>query len=132
MKGQAAFEFLVYVSVVLLIMAYFFWNTLSLQNQSMHAKIDAEAKKISDTVAFEINSAVRLGNGYSRKFFVPESFSGITDFSIRVGEYGVFFEWGGKSIVSSIVIKNITNTDTINSGLNLIENRNGNIYVTRI
>jgi len=129
MKGQSAFEFLVYVSIVVLIMAIFLWNSLSLQRQSMYTKIDAEAKKLCGTVAFEINSAVRLGNGYHRKFLVPDSFDGITDFTITVNEYSVFVDFMNKSDSCSIITKNITNTDTINKGFNSIENKNGDIYV---
>ena len=132
MKGQAAFEFLVYVGIVVLIMAVFIWNSLSLQNQSMYTKIDVEEKKLCDTIAFEINSAVRSGYGYHRKFFVPNSFSGITDFTISVSEYSVFIDWGGKSVSCSIIIKNITNTNVINKGFNIIENKEGTISVTSI
>lgn len=132
MRGQAAIEFLVYVGIVTLIMAAFLWNSLSLQNQSTHTKINTEAKKLSNTIAFEINAAVRSGNGYSREFLVPKNFAGITDFTITIEEYSVFVDWGGKSVSSSIIIKNITNTDTINKGFNFIENKDGNIYVTSI
>ena len=132
MKGQSAFEFLVYVGIVMLIMAIFLWNSLSLQTQSMHTKIDTEARNLCDTIAFEINSAVRSGDGYSRKFFVPNSFAGITDFTIKVDGYSVFVDWVDKSVSSSIIIRNITNTDVINKGPNFIENKGGNVYVTPI
>ena len=132
MKGQSSFEFLVYVGIVMLIMAYFLWNSLSFQNQSMHIKIDAEAKKLCDTIAFEINSAVRSGDGYNRKFFVPNSFAGIPDFTINVDEYSVFVDWSDKSTSCSIIIRNITNTKVINKGYNFIENKNGDINVTSI
>jgi len=132
MKGQSAFEFLVYVSIVVLIMAVFLWNSLSLQTQSMHTKIDVEAKNVCDSIAFEINSAVRSGDGYSRKFFVSNSFAGVTDFTIKVDGYSVFVDWGDKSVSSSIIIRNITNTNVINKGSNFIENKDGNVYVTSI
>ncbi len=132
MKGQAAIEFLVYVGIVALIMAAILWNSLSLQNQSMYTKIEVEAKKLCDTIAFEINSAVRSGDGYNRKFLVPKSFAGITDFTITVNEYSVFLDWGDKSVSSSIITRNITNTDVIDKGFNFIENRGGNIYVSSI
>jgi len=82
MKGQSAFEFMIYVGIVALIMAVFLWNSLSLQNESMYIKIDTEAKKLCNTIAFEINSAVRTGDGYNRKFLVPKStvlFGQVTD-----------------------------------------------------
>ena len=132
MKGQAAFEFLVYIGIVALIMAVLLWNSLSLQTQSMHTKIDVEAKKLCDNLAFEINSAVRTGDGYNRKFFVPDNFAGITEFTINVTEYSVFVDWGDKSTSCSIITENITNTEFINTGFNFIENKNGDIYVTSI
>jgi len=132
MKGQSAFEFMIYVGIVALIMAVFLWNSLSLQNESMYIKIDTEAKKLCNTIAFEINSAVRTGDGYNRKFLVPKSFAGITDFTITISDYSVFLDWGDKSTSSSIITKNITNTDTINKGFNFIENKDGDIYVTSI
>ena len=132
MRGQSAFEFLVYVGIVVLIMAFFMWNSLSLQTQSMHTKIDVEAKKLCDTISFEINSAVRSGDGYNRKFSVPKSFSGITDFTITVDDYSVFVDWEDKSVSCSIIVRNITNTNIIDKGVNFIENKNGDIYVTSI
>lgn len=130
MKGQAALEFLVYVSIVALIMIIFLWNSISLQNQSIHTKIDSDAKKICDTVAYEINSAARSGDGYNRKFFIPKSFSGINNFTIEVVDYSVFIDWESKSVICNIITKNVTNTTSINKGFNFIENKNGNIYVT--
>jgi len=132
MKGQAAIEFLLYVGIVALVMAAFLWRSISLQKQSMYIKIDAEAKKLCDNMAFEINSAARSGNGYNRKFLVSNDFAGITDFTINITDYSVFVVWGDKSVSSSIITKNITNTDTINKGLNFIENEDGDIYVTQI
>jgi hypothetical protein len=132
MKGQSAFEFLVYVGILVLIMAVFMWNSMSLQNQSMHTKIDVEAKNLCNMVASEINNAVRTGDGYSRKFLVSKSFAGITDFTIKVSEYSVFLDWGDRSLICSIIIRNITNTDVIDKGYNFIENKNGNIYVSSV
>jgi len=132
MRGQSGFEFLVYVGIVVLIMAVFLWHSLSLQNQSMYTRIDTEARNLCDMVAFEINSAVRSGDGYSRKFFVPDNFAGIPDFTIMVDKYSVFLDWGDKSTSCSIIIRNITNTNVINKGFNFIENKDGDISVTSI
>ena len=132
MKGQSAFEFLAYVGIVAMIMAIFLWSSLSLQTQSMNTKIDFEAKNLCNSIAFEINSAVRSGNGYNRKFLVPNRFAGITDFTINVAEYSIFIDWKDKSVFCSTITRNITNTDVINKGFNFIENKDGNISVTSI
>lgn len=132
MKGQAAIEFLVYVGIVAMILAAFLWSSLSLQNQSIHTKTNAEAKKLCDNIAFEINSAVRSGDGYSREFLVPRSFDGVRDFTITIEDYSVFLDWRDKSTSSGIIVNNITNTNTINKGPNFIENKDGSIHVTSI
>lgn len=131
MIGQASYEFLVYVCILVLIMAVFFWHSASLQRQSMYTKIDTEAKNLCDSIAFEINSAVRSGDGYNRKFLVPKNFAGITDFDITVIDYAVFIEWGDKSVVSNIVVRDINGT--VERGRwNMIKNINGEINATQV
>jgi hypothetical protein len=129
MKGQAGIEFLFFVGILVLIFTFVIWNSSSLQNQLNGVKMNVEAKNFCDKIAFEINSAVRSGNGYNRKFYVEKEFFGVSDFRISTGNYSVFIDWNKGSIGSSIIIKNITGG--INKGFNFIENREGEIYVTQ-
>jgi hypothetical protein len=132
MRGQSAIEFMIYVSILALILAIFLWSNTSLERRMMGIKTVTEAKNFCDNIAFEINNAVRTGDGYSRKFYVQDSFYGVSSFVITVGNYSVYLDWGDNSASSSIIVNNITNTSTINPGFKLIENRNGDIYVTSI
>jgi hypothetical protein len=129
MKGQAGIEFLVFVSILVLIFTFVLWNDASLQNQLNGIKMNVEAKNFCDKIAFEINSAVRSGNGYSRKFYVEKEFFGVSNFQISTGDYSIFIDWNKGSTSSNIIIKNITGA--INKGFNFIENRDGEIYVTQ-
>jgi hypothetical protein len=129
MKSQASIEFLIFVSVLFLIFAFILWNDNSLQNQLNWVKTNNEAKKLCDGIAFEINSAVRTGNGYKRKFYVEKDFFGVSDFDISVGNYTVYIDWSKNSVSSSIVTENITGI--VDKGSNFIENRDGEIYVTQ-
>ena len=128
MKGQSSIEFLFFVTISILIFIFFMWNNQSLRNQFFGIKRNSEAKKLCDRIAFEINTAVRAGNGYKRKFYVDKSFYGVSDFTISVINYAVYLDWKEGSVSSSIIIKNITGE--IKKGFNLIENINGTIHVS--
>lgn len=132
MKGQSAIEFMTYVSMLTLILAIFLWSNVSLEKRKIGIKTMVEAENFCDGIAFEINNAVRSGNGYSRKFYVDDIFNGVSDFVVTVSNYSVYVDWTDNSVSSSIVVKELANTNTINPGYNLIENRNGDIYVTPV
>ena len=132
MKGQAAIEFITYVSILTFILAVFLWSSTSLEKRKTGIKTMTEAENFCDNIAFEINSAVRSGDGYSRKFHVDDSFYGVSNFDISVNNYSVYMDWTNNSVSSSIIIKNLANTNTISPGFNFIENRGGDIYVTSI
>lgn len=132
MKGQSAIEFMTYVSMLTLILAIFLWSNVSLEKRKIGIKTMVEAENFCGGIAFEINNAVRSGNGYSRKFYVDDIFNGVSDFVVTVSNYSVYVDWTDNSVSSSIVVKELANTNTINPGYNLIENRNGDIYVTPV
>lgn len=130
MRGQSSVEFLFFVSIAILIFTFFMWNNSSLRSQLFGIRRNAEAKRLCDRIAFEINTAVRVGDGYRRKFYVDKSLYGISDFNITVEGYAVYLDWKGGSTSSSILVKNITGK--IKKGFNLIQNINGTINVTNL
>ena len=129
MRGQSSVEFLVYISIAILIFTYVMWSTSSLQDQLNSIKTNVEAERLCNKIAFEVNSAVRSGDGYGRKFYVEKNIFGISDFQISVGNYSVFIDWNKGSVSSSVIIKNINGV--VDTGFNNIENINGEIYVTQ-
>lgn len=128
MKAQVSVEFMVLISILLILFILYIKNSLSLQKDMTAIKIDQEAKKLSDRIAFEINTAVKSGNGYKRNFFVENSFAGISNFNIFVDNYEVKLVWDQDFVTSQIVTKNITGD--VGKGWNLIENRDGVIHVS--
>ncbi|MEM7825092.1 MAG: hypothetical protein QXO27_03925 [Candidatus Aenigmatarchaeota archaeon] len=128
MKSQVSIEFMILVSILLLIFVFLLGGGSYLRNDMMSVKIKNEAKKLSNDIAFEINTAVKTGNGYSRRFYVSDSFAGIYNYSIEIENYLVTISWIGGSVYSQIVTKNITGD--VKKGWNLIENKNGVIYVS--
>jgi len=127
MKGQASLEFLIFASILIFMLSVYFWSSSSFQQRVNRIKSIEEAQRLCDKIAFEINLAVRAGDGYRRKFYVDENLYGIGDFDIRVANNTVFLDWNEGSVSSSIITKNIVGT--IEKGDNLIENRGGTIYV---
>jgi len=128
MKGQASLEFLIFTSILILMLSVYFWSSSSFQQRVNRIKSIEEAQRLCDKIAFEINLAVRAGDGYRRKFYVDENLYGISNFTIRVANNTVFLDWNEGSVSSSIITKNIVGT--IKKGDNLIENRGGTIYVS--
>lgn len=131
MKGQAGVEFMILMSVMLMIVLIFVWNGLSTRQRVFDVKTNVEAQEFCDYIAFEINSAVKAGDGYKRNFYVKNELFGVSNFTIAVSEYSVFIDWTGKSFSSSIITRNINGV--IERGKKYsIENKNGEIYATEI
>lgn len=128
MKSQASVEFMILVGMLVIIFLVMTSSNISLQQGMINIKSDTEARKLSDKIAFEVNTAAKSGDGYKRKFLIEESFAGISDFTIEVGDYQVRIVWSDRQVSSEIVTRNITGV--VNKGQNLIENRNGVIYVS--
>jgi len=128
MKGQASVEFMVFICVLMVILSVFLWSDMSLQNRIIGIKSNTEAKELCDSIAFEINTAARAGDGYKRDFFVKSSFFGALDFNVSVENYSVFIDWNGKSVSSSIIIQSVSGTGVV-KGMNTIENKDGVIHV---
>ena len=130
MKGQISTEFMIFVTILFFILMAFLWSNQSLQNRLIGIKSNVEAQKLCDRLAFEINAAVKAGNGYERSFRVGDSFYGTSDFSISVVNYSVFIDWDDKSVASNIVIRDINGTIEKGSW-NVIKNINGEVNVTQ-
>jgi hypothetical protein len=126
MNGQIAIEFMIFVSILLVITTIAVFSNISLNQGMSSIKSDEEAKKLCERIAFEINSAVRIGDSYKRNFYIESPF-GISDFNISAEAYSVFIDWDEKSVACAIATNNITGK--IEKGWNLIENIGGVIYV---
>ena len=127
MKAQVSNEFLIFVLILVIIISIFSSSSLSFKNQLTNIRIQTEAKRLADYVASEINLAAEVGEGYERRFYVENSFAGITEFSIEVSNYSLFLEWRGGTIYSPLVVPLIHGK--IKKGWNTIRNVGGEVYV---
>ena len=128
MKGQISVEFLVLISILIVMFTVFIFSEQSLRQRMFYIKSSEEMKNLCENIAFEINSAVKLGDTYKRNFYIEECILGVSDFQISIETYSVFIDWNGKSTACTIATKNITGE--IEKGWNSIENINGTIYVS--
>ncbi len=91
--GQVSIEFMAYFGMLLLIFVAFspvvFNQTMEVRKQSMAM----ESRRIATFVEREVNSAVRFGDGYTRRFTVPEKISN-HEYNITIynGTYGKVLE----------------------------------------
>jgi len=124
---QASLEFFVLVSLLIIILTGVMYFSSSYYYQFNQLQIYSEANKISQSIASEINLALKAGDGYSRIFYIPEKISNAIDFEINVTSYRVYVYWNGGSTQSVIYTKNIIGN--LKKGENWIRNINGEIYV---
>ena len=127
MKLQVSVEFIFFVSFLLVVLLFVIIGNYSFYKRANELRIENSARKLCDKIASEINLAIKLGDGYRRKFFVDYSFEGITSFNISVSDYLVSVEWYGGRVTSSILTQNISGE--VKKGWNIIENNKGEIYV---
>jgi len=124
---QASLEFFILVSLLIIILTGVMYFSSSYYYQFNQLQIYSEANKISQSIASEINLALKAGDGYSRIFYIPEKILNSIDFEINVTSYRVYVYWNGGSTQSVIYTKNINGT--LKKGENWIRNVNGEIYV---
>jgi len=124
---QASLEFFILVSLLIIILTGVMYFSSSYYYQFNQLQIYSEANKISQSIASEINLALKAGDGYSRIFYIPEKILNSIDFEVNVTSYRVYVYWNGGSTQSVIYTKNINGT--LKKGENWIRNINGEIYV---
>jgi hypothetical protein len=127
MKAQASVEFLVFLSFLIVVFLVSVFNQLHLSREVTSIKSDEELKTLCGRIKFEIDSAVNLGDTYKRNFYLNAPY-GNENITITIKSYYVFIDAYSKSLSCNIITNNITGA--IKIGWNLIENKNGVIYVT--
>jgi len=125
MKSQAGIEFLVYSSLLILILIIFLLSSSSKQQELIILKIDNEMKDIASDIAFEINEAVRAGDGYERRFNLNKY--DIKNFEIIIEDSTLIVKKGERRAYANIITSNIIGNFTGN--WNRINNTRGIIYV---
>ena len=125
-KAQSAVELIALISFAMLIFTGFYLVIFKNDISVISERINKEFMQISDGVAYEINIASSMGDGYSKNFTLKEDVLG-QNYTIIVDNYLVIVN-SSQTYSSPIIIENITGT--INPGNNYIENRKGIVYAT--
>jgi len=124
-KGQAGLEMMAFVAFILLAFSVAYLSLTSKTISAMESKANEDARRISDRVASEINTAVAEGSGYSKRFRLPDRIQS-SNYTIFVERGAVFVDWQGRSVASNVIVNNITGNFTY--GWNAIENMEGSIF----
>lgn len=127
MNGQAGIEFLIYVSIALLIINIFLYSYYSKNYELVNVKLENELKEIASAAAFEINSAVKAGEGYERRFNMKDYYSTLKNFNITIIGNVIQVDFSGRYYYASVATNNIIGNFSLE--WNVIKNKDGVIYV---
>lgn len=130
-KGQSAIEFMVMISLVLILFASFYTVFSQKEISAIKKETRLRAKSIADRVSYELNLALVQGKGFEKKFKLPLRISDkYYDLVINKTDQGsvIFLEWGNTFVSSHSAVSNITGS--LGPGLNTIENKGGYINVS--
>ena len=127
MKSQVSVEFLILVSVLILISVVLTSVLVPLKIASTSEKLDEEANQLCKSIAFEIDTAFNLGSGYERSFFLPEKIIG-RDYEVAVQNHSIWITIDNKAWSCNIIVEKIHGN--VKPGWNKINNTNGALYVS--
>ena len=101
-------------------------------NSSYYSNLNAirvyeDARRIGDSIASEINLALKAGDGYSRVFYIPEKILNSYDYNISVKNYRIYLFWAAGSYQATILTSGIVGE--LKKGENYLRNVGGIIYV---
>ena len=123
MKAQISAEFMFYISILLIIMSFATFFAIVTGNDLRTESINTDAKRLAAAVATEINTAVEVGDGYSRNFFLPQTVYGSINYTIDILYQRVYIYWEGRSYSLPVLAYNITGSPA--KGYTTIRNSNG-------
>ena len=125
MRGQASLEFLAFVGISLAILVVFslvsYGRNLELQRESAWVAGWSACKQ----VAFEIDAAYNVGDGYEHSFALPAKLDNRLDYSVEFvpAERSVWMNWSGDECYLPVLASQVEGA--INKGYNRVENDGG-------
>lgn len=130
-KGQGVPEFTVVISFVLLVFLVVLFIVFQKQVDSYQMKVYLDAKKVSHSIADNINMISRNGHGYYRYFSVPEYLHGYTEYTITVADKFIEIGYDNQNWAAPVITNNITILGLIKgeSETNCVTNNYGAITI---
>jgi|GEM_PF-6681120 hypothetical protein len=124
---SVSIEFLTLISLVIILAILTLSFNFYYYQSYLKQKIFIELKNTAETIASEINLAVKVGDGYSHTFYLKKP-KYVGDLSLQIDNYLVKLKTEDLEVLESILTKNITGNFKFDS-FNQIKNLGGKIYV---
>lgn len=111
---------MVSVSILLIFLVFFILIIAQEQKANAGELSGIDAARVCEIVGTEVNTAVAVGEGYSREFFLPEYVYPSSNYSIQIIGERVWVDWGNGFCNYPILSSNVTGN--FSTGVNLIRN----------
>lgn len=129
LKGQAAIETFIVVSVLLVIFLGFFFSMVFESTRVEKLRTYIHAKNVVQTLADAINLAVKVGPGYSVKISLPEKLYGNKVYLLNIypAESRLAIAWDSSAYYTTIMTKSLSGA--AGPGEILVLNINGSVLL---
>jgi len=127
MLAQVSIEFITLVMLLFIIFSFVICYNLEYFRDINERKIFYEAQIVAEDIAKEIDIAARIGDGYTRSFYLQSKILGNIDYEIIYAPYTVRVRWNDKYVEAKTSVKEIAGE--IKKGKNVIRNIGGSVYV---
>lgn len=127
-KGQSGIEFMAMMALSLLLFTAFFGFFATQQNAAFDVREHRIAANVADRVGFQLDIALIQGDGFERRFRLPETVRG-APYTVSILNGTVIVEYEGSDVLAATAARNVTGTVT--NGTNLVRNQGGLLNVTQ-
>lgn len=123
MKAQVSTEFILYAAILVFILAFAAYFAVVTAGDIRTEGVNTDAKRVAAIIATEINTAVEVGDGYSRRFFLPQTLYSDTNYTVSIDAQRVYVLWNSRSYSLPVLAGNTTGVPA--KGYNTLKNVNG-------
>lgn len=125
-RAQAGVEFLVIVSFLGLMLIIVYAITFTQQGEVTTQSSVASGWNLCQQIASEVNTAVSVGDGFERVFYLSLDVNGAAyTVTINAAEQAVFVSWNGYACRAPLVTSQVAGTPQ--PGANKVKNSDGSI-----
>ena len=129
-RGQLSLELMVIVGILVLMLSFFSMFSFGRYQDFVSDRQTIEAKAIVREAASELNTAIVVGDGYSRVFQLPGALSDGEDYVVRTipAEQSVEIAWRLRSFAAPLLSSDVEEK-TLSKGNNTVTNQGGQIRI---
>lgn len=133
-KSQGSMEFNVVVSFILLFFLIILLIFYQKQDEVNDMQTFLDAKRVTQTLADNINMMARNGHGYYRYFWLPDYLHGYVDYEVNASGNFVWIDYGDDTWATSIISSNVTilHIEKGEDTTNCVMNEQGGIIINDI